>query len=162
LPRGRRGRPPRSNEPIFASNGEVWRRRWTSTCKVVLLYKPFSRASQTCGAIFRRSSETHDKPVKKVTLLDKQKRFLSCNSSKGCPKGVTPLPGTGAAHVGRQDVGLCARDCGVSSRSVVGRSPAWRRTRATILREKMVSKSRWNRFRDAVVPPPTRRGPPRV
>ena len=87
--------------------------------------------------------------------MDKQKRFLSCNSSKGCPKGVPPLPGTGAAHVGRQDVGLCARNRGVPSRSVAGWSPAWRRTRATTLREKMVSKSRWNRFRDAVVPPPT-------
>ena len=76
-----------------------------------------------------------------------QRRFLSCNSSKGCPKGVTPLLVTGAAHVGRQDVGLCARDCGVPSRSVAGWSPAWRRTRATTLREKMVSKSRWNRFR---------------
>ena len=104
----------------------------------------------------------HDKLIKKVTLLDKQKRFLSCNSSKGCPKGVTPLLVTGAAHVGRQDVGLCARDCGVPSRSVARWSPAWRRTRASTLREKMVSKSRWNRFRDAVVPPPTACGAPRV
>ena len=93
--------------------------------------------------------------AEKGTLLITQRRFLSCNSSKGCPKGVPPLLVKGGAHVGRQDVGLCARNRGVPSRSVARWSPAWRRTRATTLREKMVSKSRWNRFRDAVVPPPT-------
>ena len=110
----------------------------------------------------RRLGGHHDKLIKKGTLLDIFGRFLSCNSSKGCPQGVPFLLLTGGAHVGRQDVGLCARDCGVPSRSVARWSPAWRRTRATTLREKMVSKSRWNRFRDAVVPPPTRRGAPRV
>ena len=100
--------------------------------------------------------------AEKGTLLITQRRFLSCNSSKGCPKGVPPLLVTGGAHVGRQDVGLCARNRGVPSRSVAGWSPAWRRTRATTLREKMVSKCRWNRFRDAVVPPQLRLGAPRV
>jgi hypothetical protein len=127
-----------------------------------LVGHPLARTSVPRRESDEEKSVHHDKLIKKGTLLDKQKRFLSCNSSKGCPKGVPPLPGTGATHVGRQDVGLCARDCGVPSRSVARWSPAWRRTRATTLREKMVSKSRWNRFRDAVVPPPTRRGTPRV
>jgi hypothetical protein len=99
-----------------------------------------------------------NKLSRKVTLFDIFGRFLSCNSSNGCPKGVTSLPGSGGGHVGRQDVGLCARDCGVPSRSVVRWSPAWRRTLATTLREKMVSKSRWNRFRDAVGPDPLQPG----
>ena len=74
LPQGRRGRRPLSNEPLCASNGEVWGRWWTSTREGVCWCSETGEIlADRENFINRRSKSTLVSPV----VLDQKARSKS-------------------------------------------------------------------------------------